>query len=116
MKIYFVYILKCSDNTFYTGVTNNLERRLAEHSEGIDPFCYTAKRRPLELVFVQEFQEIKEAISFEKQIKGWSKKKKLAMINDEWDKLKELAVCKNETSHKNLKANLLTSKTDEKSS
>jgi putative endonuclease len=106
MKIYFVYILKCSDNTFYTGVTNNLERRLAEHSEGLDPFCYTAKRRPLELVFVQEFQEIKEAIAFEKQIKGWGKRKKLALINEEWGKLKELAECKNETSHKNFKENL----------
>ena len=105
MKIYFVYILKCSDNTFYTGVTNNLERRLAEHSEGIDPFCYTAKRRPLELVFVQEFQEIKVAIAFEKQVKGWSRKKKLAMINEEWDKLKELAACKNETSSKYFKDN-----------
>ncbi|WP_339702400.1 GIY-YIG nuclease family protein [Algoriphagus aquimarinus] len=70
------------------------------------PFCYTAKRRPLELVFVQEFQEIKEAIAFEKQIKGWGRRKKLAMINDEWDKLKELAECKNETSHKNFKENL----------
>ncbi|WP_425637847.1 GIY-YIG nuclease family protein [Algoriphagus yeomjeoni] len=116
MKIYLVYILKCSDNSFYTGVTNNLERRLTEHSEGLDPFCYTAKRRPLELVFVQEFQEIKEAISFEKQIKGWSRKKKLAMINGEWDKLKELAECKNETSHKNFKENLLISKTNEENS
>ncbi len=72
MKTYHVYILECSNNTFYTGVTNNLNRRLAEHHEALDPFCYTARRRPLELVFVQDFQEIKEAIAFEKQVKGWN--------------------------------------------
>ncbi|WP_223275948.1 GIY-YIG nuclease family protein [Algoriphagus aquimarinus] len=55
MKIYFVYILKCYDDSFYTGVTDNLYRRLAEHNEGLDPFCYTVKRRPLELVFLKEF-------------------------------------------------------------
>ncbi|WPR74650.1 GIY-YIG nuclease family protein [Algoriphagus sp. NG3] len=75
MKNYFVYILKCFDTTFYTGVTNNLDRRLAEHNFGFDPLCYTAKRRPLELVFFQEFQEIHQAIAFEKQIKGWSRRK-----------------------------------------
>ncbi|WP_339701487.1 GIY-YIG nuclease family protein [Algoriphagus aquimarinus] len=103
MKTYHVYILECSDNTFYTGVTNNLNRRLAEHNEALDPFCYTARRRPLELVFVQDFQEIKEAIAFEKQVKGWSKQKKLAIIHNNWGKLKELSECKNESSHKNHK-------------
>jgi len=116
MKIYFVYILNCSDNTFYTGVTNNMDRRVAEHNEGLDPFCYTVKRRPLELVFLQEFQEIKEAIAFEKQVKGWSRKKKLAIINDNWEKLKELAECKNSTSHKGFKENFQSAKPDNFSS
>lgn len=102
MKSYFVYILKCSDQTYYTGVTNNLDRRLSEHHVALDPFCYTAKRRPLELVFFQDFREVKEAIAFEKQVKGWGKKKKLALINHNWENLKELAECRNETSHKNL--------------
>lgn len=75
MKIYFDYILKCCDGSFYTGVANNLVARLAKHTEGLDPFCYTMKRRPLELVFVQEFQEVKQAIAFEKQVKGWGRKK-----------------------------------------
>jgi putative endonuclease len=103
MKTYFVYILRCSDNTFYTGMTNSLSRRLAEHHKGLDPLCYTSKRRPLELVFIQDFSDVKEAISFEKQVKGWSRKKKLAIINDNWIKLKELSECKNKTSHKNFK-------------
>lgn len=104
MKTYFVYILRCSDDTFYTGMTNNLTRRIAEHHEGFDPLCYTSKRRPLELVFIQEFSHVNEAISFEKQVKGWSRKKKQAIINDNWLKLKELSECKNETSHRNFKS------------
>ena len=103
MRTYFVYILKCSDGTYYTGVTNNLNRRLAEHHQALYPFCYTSKRRPLELVFVQDFQEVKEAIGFEKQVKGWSKKKKIAIINNNWGNLIKLSECKNETSHKNHK-------------
>ncbi|OOG79241.1 GIY-YIG nuclease family protein, partial [Algoriphagus sp. A40] len=101
MNRFFVYILKCSDSSYYTGVTNSIERRFSEHQEGIDQTCYTFKRRPLELVFVQEFMEIKEAIAFEKQIKGWSRKKKEAIIVDNWSLLKSLAECRNESSHKN---------------
>jgi putative endonuclease len=98
-----VYIIKCSDNSYYTGVTNNLERRLSEHNEGIDKTCYTFKRRPLELKFYNAFQTPTQAISFEKKIKKWSRIKKEALINEEWDKLKEYSKCKNETSSKNLK-------------
>ncbi|GAB3232329.1 GIY-YIG nuclease family protein [Algoriphagus aestuariicola] len=101
MKAYFVYILECSDSSYYTGVTNNLTRRLDEHQSGLDPYCYTYPRRPIEMVFVQEFQEIKAAISFEKQLKGWSRKKKEAVINGDWNKLKSLAECRNATSHTN---------------
>ncbi len=100
MKRFFVYILKCSDQSYYTGVTNSIDRRLAEHNEGTDPFCYTFKRRPVNLVFVQEFMDVKEAISFEKQIKGWSRKKKEAIIQDRWELLKSYAACQNETSHR----------------
>ena len=101
MKTYFVYILKCCDASYYTGITNNIDRRLEEHNEGIDPFCYTLKRRPLELVFLQDFREVKEAIAFEKQVKGWGRKKKLAIIEGNWERLKSLAECRNKTTHRN---------------
>jgi len=100
MKQYFVYILKCSDNSYYTGVTNDLERRFGEHQSGINADAYTHNRRPVILVFSTEFNDINQAIAFEKQLKGWSRKKKEALINNEWAKLPSLAECKNQTSHK----------------
>jgi putative endonuclease len=96
-KTYYVYILQCSDESYYTGVTNNIYRRLSEHNSGLHPESYTATRRPLELVFVQKFKYINQAIAFEKQVKGWSRKKKEAIIQDNWEALKELAACQNDT-------------------
>lgn len=101
MKTYTVYILKCADNSYYTGITNDIDRRLYEHENAININCYTAERRPLALVFCEHFEDINDAISFEKQVKGWSRKKKEAIINDNWDKLKALSICKNITSHTN---------------
>lgn len=91
MKQSYVYILKCADNTFYTGVTSNLTQRLFQHQSGYYPECYTFKRRPLELVFYCEFTDINIAIEKEKQIKKWSQAKKLALINDDYDSLPNLA-------------------------
>ena len=99
MLNYFVYILKCIDGSYYTGVTNNLERRLAEHNSGDSITSYTFNRRTLLLVFSQQYSDIKQAIALEKQIKGWSRKKKEAFINEEWDNLKQLS--KNYTDLKN---------------
>ena len=101
MKQYYVYILKCSDNSYYTGMTNNIERRLNEHILGLNKECYTFDKRPLELIFYTEFNEVNQAISFEKQVKGWSRKKKEAIINDKGEDLKRLSACLNETAHKN---------------
>ena len=89
MKYYYVYILKCSDNSYYTGVTNNVEKRLAEHNSSDSSTSYTSKRRPVQLVYSQQFNDIMQAIELEKQIKGWSRKKKEALINEDWEKLKE---------------------------
>jgi putative endonuclease len=75
---YYVYILECSDKSYYTGVTNNLERRMWEHETGFDPRCYTFKRRPLILRYSIHNTDIMQAIAWEKQIKGWSIKKKEA--------------------------------------
>lgn len=89
MKTCYVYILKCSDNTFYTGVTNNLERRLDEHISSLNRQSYTFSRRPLILVYHEIFNDIELAIRWEKRIKKWSQKKKQALIDGDWDKLVE---------------------------
>ncbi|WP_370424620.1 GIY-YIG nuclease family protein [Tenacibaculum dicentrarchi] len=91
MKIYYVYILKCSDNSYYTGITSNLQERLIEHKNGKHKNSYTFKRRPLNLVFYSEFTNIELAIEKEKQLKKWSKVKKEALINDKFEKLPNLA-------------------------
>ena len=100
----YVYILKCNDKSYYTGVTNNLERRLAEHQSGEVMSCYTFKRRPISLVFYQKFQTPKEAILFEKKVKGWTRAKKEALIESNWERLHQLAKCLNSTSHENYKS------------
>ncbi len=87
MRSYYVYILHCADDSYYTGVTNSIERRLKEHKDGINETAYTHSRRPLKLVWQESFYDIREAIKFEKQIKGWSRKKKKALIDGEWDDL-----------------------------
>ena len=101
MRFYYVYIVKCSDQSLYTGLTNNLERRMKEHNKSPMDNSYTAKRRPVELVFHQEFMQFEQAEYFEKKIKKWSRAKKMAMANGDWDMLPLLAECKNETHYKN---------------
>ncbi len=91
MKLSYVYILKCSDDSYYTGVTSNLNKRLFQHESGFYRDCYTYKRRPITLVFVCEFTDINFAIDTEKQIKKWSRVKKEALINGDYDKLPNLA-------------------------
>ncbi|AXO81344.1 GIY-YIG nuclease family protein [Olleya aquimaris] len=100
MKTYYVYILQCSDNLTYTGVTNNISRRFEEHQNGLNKNCFTFKRRPLKLIFHQEFNDIEQAIFFEKKIKKWSAKKKYALANSEFDLLKILSECRNATHSK----------------
>ena len=101
MKQYWVYIIQCSDNSFYTGVTNDYERRLYEHETGENKSCYTYKRRPLKLVYVEDFATIDQAIGWEKQVKGWSRKKKIAIIENRWEDLPKLSECKNESHYLN---------------
>ena len=91
MKIYYVYILKCSDETYYTGFTSNLSKRFEEHQGGRHLDSYTFKRRPLTLEFYAEFTIAPIAIETEKQIKKWSKSKKEALISGEFRKLPNLA-------------------------
>ena len=91
MNIYTVYILKCADDSYYTGVTSNLQKRLYQHKSGFYKGGYTYRRRPVDLVFYTEFTSISMAIESEKQIKKWSRAKKEALINGNYDALKDLA-------------------------
>ena len=88
---FWVYMLRCADNSYYTGHTDNLEKRIGEHETGAIPSCYTFSRRPLELVFSQDCATREEALAAERQIKGWSRKKKEAMMRADWAEVSRLA-------------------------
>lgn len=88
---FYVYILQCADSSYYTGHTENLEQRVEQHHHRAFPACYTATRLPVNLVFSQPFPTREEALASERQIKGWSRKKKGAMIAGDWGRVSELA-------------------------
>ena len=85
-----MYILECSDGSYYTGSTNNLEIRLDQHQAG-EAANHTKKRLPVKLVYHEEFDRIDDAFYREKQVQGWSRKKKEALINGQHYKLPELS-------------------------
>ncbi|WP_295199416.1 GIY-YIG nuclease family protein [uncultured Chryseobacterium sp.] len=91
MQTSFVYILLCSDNTYYTGVTENVYKRFDEHQDGKYFGSYTSTRRPLQLVYYCAFNDISQAILFEKKIKKWSQAKKTALIEGRFEDLPNLA-------------------------
>ena len=91
---YYVYIVQCKDGLYYNGVTNDLERRLWEHNTGYNDSCFTFKRRPVELKYEEHFHDIKNAIAWEKKVKGWSRKKKEALFNRDWGEIKKLSKSK----------------------
>lgn len=86
---FWVYILHCADDSYYTGHTDNLEKRIGEHQTGA---CggYTAERLPVELAWSQECTTREEALAAELQIKGWSRKKKVAMMQGNWGEVNRL--------------------------
>ncbi|MHC1783340.1 MAG: GIY-YIG nuclease family protein [Anaerolineaceae bacterium] len=88
---FWVYILRCSDGSYYTGHTDDLEIRLSQHQLCDVEGCYTQSRRPVKLIFYQEFPTRDEAFAAERQIKGWSRAKKEAMIKGDWDEVSRLA-------------------------
>lgn len=91
MKIFYVYILECSDKTFYTGITSSLSKRVESHASGKYRDSYTFSRRPIKLVFYCEFTDPNIAIDVEKQIKKWSRAKKRALIDGNYEQLPNLA-------------------------
>ncbi|MBR3578689.1 MAG: GIY-YIG nuclease family protein [Bacteroidales bacterium] len=92
----YMYILLCDDGSYYTGSTNNLELRLQQHFAG-EGANHTKKHPPVKLLYYEEFDRIDEAFNREKQVQGWSRKKKEALINREYEKLPELS--KNYSQH-----------------
>ena len=98
----YTYILECSNGAFYTGSTTNLENRVAQHQEGKGA-NFTKKHLPVKLVYFEVFGRIDEAFYREKQIQGWTRKKKLALIHGQEEELKKLASCINASHFSNLK-------------
>ncbi|MCU0414510.1 MAG: GIY-YIG nuclease family protein [Ignavibacteriaceae bacterium] len=86
----FTYILECVDGSFYTGSTKDLEKRLWEHNNGIGA-NYTKTRLPVEVIYYEEYSRIDQAFYREKQIQGWSRRKKLALIEGKPELLPKLA-------------------------
>ena len=93
----FMYILLCANGNYYTGSTIDLERRLQQHQLG-EGANFTRKHLPVKLMYFEEFERIDEAFYREKQVQGWSRAKKEALIKGERNKLHELSECKNETA------------------
>jgi putative endonuclease len=88
---YFVYILECSDGSYYTGSTNDIAKRLWQHQQGVEPSSYTSSRRPVKLVWTSDATaHYYDALRWEKQIKGWSRAKKQALIQGQFDALHEI--------------------------
>ena len=90
---FWLYILKCNDGSYYTGHTDNLEYRVAMHQEG-KIAGYTKSRKPVLLVFSEQFGTRLEALDMEQRTKGWSRKKKEAMIRGDWNEVSRLAKSK----------------------
>jgi len=85
-----MYILHCANGQYYTGSTNDLERRLTQHQNG-EGSNFTKKHLPLELAYYEEFERIDEAFFREKQVQGWSRKKKEALIGQNYKDLPNLS-------------------------
>jgi putative endonuclease len=94
-----MYILYCKDGSYYTGSTINLEKRIWEHSNGLGA-NYTRKRLPVKLIYCEEFARIEDTFFLEKQVQGWSRKKKEALIKQSSKDLKRFAECQNETHYR----------------
>jgi putative endonuclease len=97
----YIYILECADGSYYTGSTWDLQRRLWEHQNSLGA-KHTAKHLPVSLVYCEECERIEDAYAREKQIQGWSRKKKLALIAGDMNQLHLLAECQNQSHCRNV--------------
>ena len=89
-SVAYMYILRCSDGSYYVGSTRNLESRLWQHQQGLGAE-YTKHRLPVDLVYAYEFERVVDAFAMEKRVQGWSRKKREALIRGDYDALPRLA-------------------------
>jgi LAO/AO transport system kinase len=92
LKYFYTYLLRCANQAYYCGHTDNLDQRMQQHHDGL--IGYTAGLKPVELVWQVEFASRAEAIECELKIKGWSRAKKEALIAGDWDKIQTLSQSK----------------------
>jgi len=97
----YMYILECADGSYYTGSTNNLKYRLFQHERG-EGSNHTRKRLPVRLLYFEEFARVDEAFNREKQVQGWNRKKKEALMKGDPDLLSELAKAYRDCGFENL--------------
>ena len=101
---FWVYMLRCADGSYYTGHTEDLETRLAQHEQGL--CCdWTRRRRPVDLVWCDGAPTREEALAFEQRIKGWTRAKKEALISGDWDAVGWLACPPHERPSTSLRTN-----------
>jgi putative endonuclease len=95
-----MYILECADGSYYVGSTKDLERRISEHQEGLGA-KYTSRRLPVKLVYGEEYDRVADAYYREKQVQGWTRAKREALIKGEYETLPALAKKKFEKKEAN---------------
>jgi predicted GIY-YIG superfamily endonuclease len=101
---FWVYLLRCSDGSYYAGHSDNLESRLSQHQQGTG-YDWTSRRRPVELVWCDVVPTREEAIAFERRIKGWTRAKKEALIAGDWNRIGWLARPPDERPSTSLRTN-----------
>jgi predicted GIY-YIG superfamily endonuclease len=101
---FWTYILRCADGSYYTGHTDDLDRRLSEHAHGLCP-GYTLTRRPVTLMYSADMPDRDSAFHLERQIKGWSRAKKEALFVSDWNRLSALAVPPSERADRLVQVN-----------
>ena len=95
-----MYILECSNGKYYVGSTNDLKKRLEEHQQGLGA-NFTRKFCPVRLVYFEKYERVEDAFTREKQVQGWSSKKKEALMYGAKGELNDLASCRNDTHYRN---------------
>jgi putative endonuclease len=96
-----MYILECADGSYYTGSTIDLERRLWEHQNGLGA-NHTVKRLPVKLLYCEFFEHVADAFRREKQVQGWTRRKKEALMAGDSNLLHQFAECQNDSHFQQL--------------